>query len=48
MYPSKAQETLLAKAFGCARFIYSRMPAQDRALRENQRNTPAQYKSEFP
>jgi putative transposase len=25
--PCKAQETLFAKTFGCARFIYSRMPA---------------------
>lgn len=52
IYPTDAQEILLAKTFGCCRFIYNRM-LEDKIheYKENgkmKRTTPAMYKKEFP
>ena len=49
-YPNKAQEILLQKTFGCARFIWNRMLADIKAYYEKEQKmlypTPAQYKKE--
>ena len=51
LYPNKEQEIMLAKTFGCARFIYNQMLADKIAhykeTGEKLNNTPAQYKKEF-
>lgn len=51
MYPNKAQAWLIAKTFGCVRFVYNRMLADRIAYYEETgkslNNTPAQYKGEF-
>jgi len=51
IYPNSDQRVLLAKTFGCCRFIYNRMLADKKAYyeetRKDLRTTPAQYKSEF-
>ena len=51
IYPNKAQQVLLAKTFGCVRFVYNRMLADNTAYYENTGKmlnvTPAQYKTEF-
>ena len=52
IYPGRLQEEQLAKTFGCCRFIYNQMLA-DKIDHYNKtgkmlRNTPAQYKTEFP
>lgn len=51
LYPNSEQKTMLAKTFGCVRFIYNKM-LQDRIdyykeTGKSLNNTPAQYKSEF-
>ena len=52
IYPTKVQEQILAKTFGCCRFLYNRM-LEDK-IREYQntkkqkRTTPAMYKEEYP
>ena len=51
IYPNKEQQILMAKTFGCVRFIYNRM-LTDRIEHyeetgESLANTPAQYKNEF-
>ena len=52
IYPNDEQKILLAKTFGCARFIYNKMLGdrldyyKETGKRLN--NTPAQYKKEFP
>ena len=52
IYPDKKQEELLAKAFGCCRFLYNHM--LDEKMKEYQatgklkRTTPAAYKKEYP
>ena len=51
-YPNAQQQELFAKTAGCVRFIYNRM-LQDKIdhykkTGKTLRNTPAQYKSEFP
>lgn len=52
LYPSAAQEQLLAKTFGCCRFIYNKMLSDKigeyKKTGKMLRNTPAQYKEEFP
>ena len=52
IYPNKEQRVLLAKTFGCVRFIYNKMLADRIEHYENThdrlRNRPAQYKGEFP
>lgn len=52
IYPDKEQEKILAKTFGCCRFLYNRM-LEDK-IREYEKNkkmlknTPAAYKKEYP
>ena len=52
IYPNKEQKVLIAKTFGCARFIYNRMLSDKIKYYEETgkklNNTPAQYKSAFP
>lgn len=52
IYPDKEQKILLTKTFGCVRFVYNRMLADRIEHYENThdtlKNTPAQYKGEFP
>ena len=52
LYPNAEQRVLLAKTFGCVRFIYNKMLADRieyyRLTKQNLKNTPAQYKSDFP
>ena len=51
LYPNKEQEILLAKTFGCVRFIYNRMLSDKieyyKETKQKLNNTPAQYKKEF-
>lgn len=52
LYPNLEQRILFEKTFGCSRFIWNQMLA-DRIAHYEQtgetlRNTPAQYKDEFP
>lgn len=51
LYPNKEQEIMLAKTFGCTRFIYNQMLADKikhyKECKEKLNNTPAQYKTEF-
>ena len=51
IYPNAEQSVMLAKTFGCVRFIYNKMLG-DKIAHYNEtnqklNNTPAQYKSEF-
>ena len=59
LLPTKEQEILLAKTFGCVRFVYNKMLAERQEtyekykddkekLREQKFPTPAKYKEEFP
>lgn len=59
MLPNKEQAILLAKTFGCVRFVYNKMLAErkrtyekfkdDKEMLKNQKfPTPAKYKGEFP
>lgn len=52
MYPNEEQKTYFSKCFGCVRFIYNRMLADKiefyNKTKQNLKNTPAQYKDEFP
>ena len=52
LYPNTEQEALLAKTFGCVRFVFNRMLKQRiehyEQTRETLQNTPAQLKGEFP
>ena len=51
LYPSAEQETLMARTFGCCRFLYNRMLADKKEEYQKTgkmlRNTPAQYKKEY-
>ncbi len=51
IYPTKEQQVLFAKTFGCARFIYNKMLADKiehyKLTGKKLSNTPAMYKSEF-
>lgn len=58
LYPTKEQEQLLAKTFGCARFVYNKMLEEriqiyekfkddKEALKKQKFPTPAKYKKEF-
>ena len=51
LYPSAEQEILMAKTFGCCRFLYNRMLADKKEEYQKTgkmlRNTPAQYKEEY-
>jgi len=57
LYPTKEQEQLLAKTFGCVRFVYNQMLAErieihekfkdnKEALKKQKFPTPAKYKQE--
>ena len=59
LLPNKKQEVLLAKTFGCVRFVYNKMLAERKEtyekfkddkekLHEQKFPTPAKYKDEFP
>lgn len=52
IYPNSKQQIILAKTFGCTRFIYNKMLADKIAYYKETgkmlKNTPAQYKLEFP
>lgn len=52
LYPTKEQEKMFARTFGCTRFIYNRMLADRMSYYEatgkKLNNTPAQYKDRFP
>ncbi|MCY9502846.1 transposase, partial [Paenibacillus larvae] len=58
LYPTQEQEQLLAKTFGCVRFVYNKMLAErketyekfkddKKALKKQKSPTPAKYKKEF-
>ena len=51
LYPTKEQQELFAKTFGCVRFIYNRMLSDKieyyKETKQKLNNTPAQYKKEF-
>ena len=51
IYPTKEQEILFNKTFGCVRFIYNRMLSDKikhyEETKQKLNNTPAQYKPEF-
>lgn len=51
IYPNVGQRTMLAKIFGCVRFIYNRMLSDKikhyEETKQKLNNTPAQYKKEF-
>ena len=51
IYPTKEQEVMFAKTFGCVRFIYNKM-LEDKIefyneTKQKLNNTPAQYKKKF-
>ncbi len=59
LYQNKEQEELLAKTFGCVRFVYNKMLAERKEtyekfkddkekLKEQKFPTPAKYKDKFP
>ena len=52
LYPTEEQKVLFSKTFGCSRFIWNQMLADKIAYYKETgktlRNTPAQYKKEFP
>ena len=52
LYPTKEQQIMFAKTFGCARFIYNKMLGDRldyyKETGKKLNNTPAQYKDEFP
>ena len=51
LYPTKEQEVLIQKTFGCCRFIYNKMLGDKishyEKTKENYKCTPAMYKQEF-
>ena len=51
LYPTKEQEIMLVKTFGCVRFIYNKMLADKiefyKETKQKLNNTPAQYKKEY-
>lgn len=51
IYPNAEQRTMLAKTFGCVRFIYNRMLSDKikyyEETKQKLNNTPASYKKEF-
>ncbi|QZT33906.1 transposase [Caldalkalibacillus thermarum TA2.A1] len=59
LYPTQEQEQLLAKTFGCVRFVYNKMLEErihiyeklkddKEALKQHKFPTPAKYKRDFP
>ena len=51
LYPTKEQEIIFAKTFGCVRFIYNKMLTDKikfyNETKQRLNNTPAQYKKDF-
>ena len=51
LYPTKEQEIMFVKTFGCVRFIYNKMLADKiefyKETKQKLNNTPAQYKKEY-
>ena len=51
LYPNACQETLIAKTFGCVRFVYNKMLSDRNEYYEQTgkslNNTPAKYKEEY-
>ena len=51
IYPDSGQQIMIAKTFGCVRFIYNQMLSNKiryyEQTRQKLNNTPAQYKKEF-
>lgn len=51
IYPNEEQRILIAKTFGCVRFIYNKMLGDKieyyHQTQKKLNNTPAQYKTEF-
>ncbi len=51
IYPNTSQQTLIARTFGCVRFIYNRMLSDRieyyKQTGQSLNNTPAKYKKEF-
>ena len=51
LYPTKEQEIMFIKTFGCVRFIYNKMLADKinfyKVTKQKTNNTPAQYKKEY-
>ena len=52
IYPNLEQRIMFAKTFGCVRFIYNKMLSDRiehyKATKQSLKNTPAQYKAEYP
>ena len=52
IYPTEKQKNLLAKTFGCCRFLYNQMLndkiQEYEKTKKMLRNTPAMYKNEYP
>ena len=52
LYPTEEQKVIFAKTFGCSRFIWNQMLADKiqyyKETGQTLKNTPAQYKKEFP
>ena len=52
IYPNKEQRILLAKTFGCVRFIWNKMLSDKKDCYETTgkclKTTPAKYKGEYP
>src|SRR5690606_6059485 len=52
IYPTKEQKEYFTKVFGCVRFVYNKMLADKieyyKQTGKMLRNTPAQYKKEYP
>ncbi|KDR96653.1 putative transposase [Peptoclostridium litorale DSM 5388] len=52
LYPNREQQEFFAKCFGCARFIYNKMLSDRidhyKETGKSLKNTPAQYKADFP
>ena len=51
IYPTREQENLLAKTFGCCRFLYNQMLndkiREYKKTKKLLKNTPAMYKKEY-
>ena len=52
IYPNAEQRIMFAKTFGCVRFIYNKMLSDRiehyKSTKQSLKNTPAQYKTEYP
>lgn len=46
LYPTKEQEQLLAKTFGCVRFVYNQMLAERKEVYEQYKDNKAALKQQ--